>query len=317
MKNLTINETYSRQEVHGIFSPETKFTPSSGTWGLQGLVKIPGRKDDFVFFVTYGQQQGEHIFDEGVSEGGVLRWQSQPKQGFDNAVIQSLIHHDDTKNNIYLFLRGDKSKPYQYLGKLKYLTHDNTREKPVYFQWQILRQSNSLVEPHFEIQKNILLRESNERPKSRGRQGTSKQKFQSRTNIDYAERDKNNREVGLAGEQLVMEYEIKRLSDKGHTDLARKVTHVSVIEGDGAGYDIRSYEEDGTEMYIEVKATRGNINTEFFMSPNEVLFSKKHKAQYYLYRLFDLKATPQFFKLHGDICDYFNATPTGFKMAAK
>ena len=43
---------YTREEVHAIFSPNTRFTPQSGSWGLQGIIQIPGRDGDFVFFVT-------------------------------------------------------------------------------------------------------------------------------------------------------------------------------------------------------------------------------------------------------------------------
>jgi hypothetical protein len=64
---------YSRSEVHEIFAPDTDFTPQAGTWGLQGIVQIPGRDGDFVFFVTFGQRQAHHTFDEGVTTEGVFR----------------------------------------------------------------------------------------------------------------------------------------------------------------------------------------------------------------------------------------------------
>ncbi len=32
---------YSRRMVHALFSPQTKFTPQAGTWGLQGIANIP------------------------------------------------------------------------------------------------------------------------------------------------------------------------------------------------------------------------------------------------------------------------------------
>ncbi len=82
MNKLKLKNLYSREDVHGIFSPETTFTPQAGTWGLQGIIKIPNREDDFVFFVTYGQSQGDHEFDEGITQDGVLSWQSQPSQTF-------------------------------------------------------------------------------------------------------------------------------------------------------------------------------------------------------------------------------------------
>ena len=95
---------------------ETKFTPQAGTWGLQGIVRIPDRAADWVFFVTFGQVQGEHEFDEAFGMrplllrlvarfDGVLSWQSQPAQRLDDEVIREFIGHDDRINNIHLFIR--------------------------------------------------------------------------------------------------------------------------------------------------------------------------------------------------------------------
>ena len=56
--------------------------------------------------------------------------------------------------------------------------------------------------------------------------------------------DIQNRKLGLAGELLVLEYERKNLIDAGRKDLAENVQHVSVEQGDGAGYDIRSFSID-------------------------------------------------------------------------
>jgi hypothetical protein len=72
MPILTKYHDYTRESVHSIFSPQTVFTPQAGTWGLHGIVPIPGRPRDYVFFVTYGQTQGEHVFDEGITDDGVL-----------------------------------------------------------------------------------------------------------------------------------------------------------------------------------------------------------------------------------------------------
>ncbi|WP_235362880.1 protein NO VEIN domain-containing protein [Brevundimonas diminuta] len=40
--------------------------------------------------------------------------------------------------------------------------------------------------------------------------------------------------------------------------MARKVEWTSQEHGDGAGYDIRSFDPAGREWLIEVKATRGS-----------------------------------------------------------
>lgn len=60
-KALIKYKQYNRKEVHDIFEPTTDFTPQAGTWGLQGIIRLKHNPKDFVFFVTYGSTQGEHI----------------------------------------------------------------------------------------------------------------------------------------------------------------------------------------------------------------------------------------------------------------
>lgn len=131
-------QTYTREQVHDIFVPGRRFVPQAGTWGLHGIVRIPERPDDWVFFVTFGKSQAHHTFEERISSDGVLQWQSQPRQTLTNPVIKSWIHHDPKVANIYLFLRTRPSEPYWYLGRLAYVSHDPLKERPVYFTWRIL-----------------------------------------------------------------------------------------------------------------------------------------------------------------------------------
>ena len=87
MKTLRLHEDYGREDVHDIFDPDSTFTPQAGTWGLQGIIMIPDRPGDFVFFVTFGRREGEHEFDEGISTEGVLRWQSKPQQRLNDPQV--------------------------------------------------------------------------------------------------------------------------------------------------------------------------------------------------------------------------------------
>ena len=325
MKKLKLKNNYSREDVHSIFSPDTQFTPQAGTWGLHGIIKIPSREDDFVFFVTYGQSQGDHEFDEGITEDGVLSWQSQPRQGFENAVIQTLINHNETTNNIYLFLREEKKGDYQYLGRLKYLTHDKDRENPVYFQWQLLDMDGDTFidiehkDSNKEEESIGTLEKIDEMPNPK-KVGISKDNFRTKKSPDYALRESKNRKLGLLGEELVLNYEKESLISLGKEDLAEKIIHTSQVEGDGAGYDIKSFNEDGSTKYIEVKTTRGNINTDFYMSPRELLFAELNKDSFCLYRVFDLQKRTnngKFFIFNGDINSSFNKIPTGFRLSKK
>jgi hypothetical protein len=138
MRTLDPWEMYTRKEVHDIFSPDTVFRPQGGSWGISGIVGIPNRTADTVFFVTFGSRQGAHNFDESITTDGVLTWQSQPSQRLSDPQIRQFIEHDDRLHTIHLFLRSRRGRPYTYCGTLGYLSHDLDREAPVYFQWQLM-----------------------------------------------------------------------------------------------------------------------------------------------------------------------------------
>ena len=109
MVQLLRYKDYTRCEAHDILAPETPFTPNTGTWGLQGIVRVPPRDGDFALFMTFGQEQAEHQYREWVTEDGVLHWESQPGQGLEDKWVQQFIRHDERRNHIYLFLRTDKA----------------------------------------------------------------------------------------------------------------------------------------------------------------------------------------------------------------
>lgn len=69
------------------------------------------------------------------------------------------------------------------------------------------------------------------------------------------------------------------------------------IRGDGAGYDIRSFDPAGGERLIEVKATRGGPATDFFLTRTEREVSAERPDAWRLYRLHDLAAAPGLFQL--------------------
>jgi hypothetical protein len=62
-----------------------------------------------------------------------------------------------------------------------------------------------------------------------------------------------------------------------------------------------SFDADGEIRYIEVKTTRGNISTPFFMAANEVKFAELHQKQYTLFRLFDFEKSGRAFRIEGNI----------------
>jgi len=115
--------------------------------------------------------------------------------------------------------------------------------------------------------------------------------------FDPALRDQLNRSLGLAGEQLIYEREKQLLVDEDREDLARKVRWVSREDGDGAGYDIRSYDPTGAERWIEVKTTRGGSTTPFYLTRNENEVARERPDAFRLYRLHDFSQKPGLFTL--------------------
>lgn len=87
--------------------------------------------------------------------------------------------------------------------------------------------------------------------------------------FDPVERDFRNRALGHAGEALVVDLERRRLKQADFHDLVRKVRWVSQEDGDGAGYDVHSFDPSGADRLLEVKTTYGGNRTPFFLTRNE------------------------------------------------
>lgn len=131
--------------------------------------------------------------------------------------------------------------------------------------------------------------------------------------INYLEREARNQALGEAGEELIMNYERARLLYAGKESLADRVEQISATSGPVEGYDIRSFEESGEDRFIEVKTTKYGKSTPFFVTPNEIEFSRKNHANYHLYRLFLFRKAPRLYALSGPIDKQCNLIPTEFK----
>jgi hypothetical protein len=118
---------------------------------------------------------------------------------------------------------------------------------------------------------------------------------------NYLELEARNRSLGLKGEELVIQFEQQRLWSAGQKRLAERIEHVSATRGDGFGYDIHSFEEDGRDRLIEVKTTRFGALTPFFVSCNEVNVSVERHDEYQLYRLYSFTEQPKLFVLGGSL----------------
>jgi len=110
--------------------------------------------------------------------------------------------------------------------------------------------------------------------------------------VDFLKRHEEQIQIGKLAEDIVLEKERDILKELGRVDLAEEVKKVS--DNFSLGYDILSFEVDGEEKQIEVKAAKtiGEIKT-FFLTNNE--FNKStFLSNYYLYLVVNINSiTPE------------------------
>lgn len=131
--------------------------------------------------------------------------------------------------------------------------------------------------------------------------------------FDVAARDERNRALGRAGEERVLEHERSILRSAGREDLADQIRWVSEEDGDGAGYDIASFEPEGRRRLIEVKTTNGWERTPFHVTRNELAVAEERRAEWCLFRLWNFSREPKAFELRPPLDAHVSLTPTTFQ----
>lgn len=130
--------------------------------------------------------------------------------------------------------------------------------------------------------------------------------------FDPAERDARNRDLGKAGEKFVVEFERFRLRQAGREDLADSVRWVSDVDGDGFGYDVRSFNPDGQERLLEIKTTCGHERTPFWLTKREVDVAAERSDRYRVRRVFHFRNHAQMFEIAPPLEDALFMTPSAF-----
>src|SRR5690606_3570545 len=131
--------------------------------------------------------------------------------------------------------------------------------------------------------------------------------------VNYLEREQQNQFVGKSGEEIALEFERWRLITAGKESLADKVEWVSQTQGDGLGFDIRSWSENGKDRFIEVKSTKLTKEAPIFFTNSEYTFARDHRDRFYLYRVFNLQKDPKLFMVQGAYDEFCRHTPIQYK----
>jgi hypothetical protein len=127
--------------------------------------------------------------------------------------------------------------------------------------------------------------------------------------FDPVERDYRNRALGKAGECFVLDIERRCLVGIDRADLAERVRWVAAEDGDGAGYDIASFDRAGRERFIEVKTTNGSARTPFFLSRNERDVAERMPAEWCIYRVHLFARDPRVFTIAPPLENAVNLRP--------
>ena len=131
---------------------------------------------------------------------------------------------------------------------------------------------------------------------------------------DFVRRDAENRRLGRLGEEWALEFERRRLHDVARRpDLALRVEWIADTRGDGAGYDIASFEADERPRLVEVKTTGSGKEFPFMVTANEVRVSAREQERYHLYRVFEFGRQPRLYVLSGDLAKTCKLEPTQFR----
>ncbi len=131
--------------------------------------------------------------------------------------------------------------------------------------------------------------------------------------FDPVERDFRNKALGQAGEEFVLGLERNRLLAEGRPDLAKKVRWISMEDGDGAGFDIHSFESAGTDKLIEVKTTNGSVRTPFYITRVEHEVAHERKDVWQLYRLHRFAQKPAIFTVRPPLVNALHLDPESWR----
>lgn len=101
--------------------------------------------------------------------------------------------------------------------------------------------------------------------------------------INHEKQNRKNKRIGDKGELFVVRHELRKVAKK----YRKRVVHAASAEGDGLGYDIRSCDEKGEEIFIEVKTTTGDASTPFYLTKTELARSVVDSGKFHLYRVFN------------------------------
>ena len=141
--------------------------------------------------------------------------------------------------------------------------------------------------------------------------------------VDFKSLNNEHSALGDSGEIFALEWERNRLRELSVSfDVSEEVIHFSRKYGDGAGYDILSRNDNNYELrYIEVKTTKGDLNTPFYMSENERAFIEIYQENTVIYRVYNYDQDTNIGEIkiitYNDLISNYTFNPITYKVTKK
>lgn len=104
---------------------------------------IEDKKTD-VFLITLNKVEKHFspstMYEDYAINDELFNWQSQSRTSIDSPTGQRYVNHRDSKNNVLLFVRENKSEdgvtsPYTYLGPCDIVSYSGS--KPISIVWRL------------------------------------------------------------------------------------------------------------------------------------------------------------------------------------
>ncbi len=125
----------------------------------------------------------------------------------------------------------------------------------------------------------------------------------------------NRSDTGDKGEDYVVALEKDRLAHLGRIELAERVERTSLLDV-GAGFDILSFNDDGSRRFIEVKTTNTRGAT-FVITANELTTAEKLGSAYWIYLVSGFGSHPKLRMFNNPVSmipDLLSLTPSSYEV---
>ena len=250
------------------------------------------------------------IYEDSDIVDGQLIYTGQGQSGDQKLEGVNLTLANSNKNNlpIYLFSKDSHSmfhfegifelyeKPYRIIEKNRYvykypLRLANISEEIVYSKEDYKKVQKIFAELENEAKKERKLNFIDEPIKIKKYNKNDCNKQLRKGKIDYLTREIVNTTQGDITEKDIFDYEINKVMKFGVKELVEEMKKFFDNKTNDEGYDIKSFDKDKygniIEKYIEVKSTKGNETVPIDITSNELEYAKKHKENYFIYRVYN------------------------------